>query len=139
MMGNMWGVMRQAGPTIGDFAARGPSEHTSLVLDVHPGQRATGQLWLKNHSSAVVNRIEFRSTALESADGARLAPEQVSFTPAVVDNVQPGATIRVDVTVAMPEVAAPGVYHGVALAKQLPDLCRPLQVRCRGTAEGSDG
>jgi hypothetical protein len=126
LVGGAWGMARQAGQTAtapGDDERRDP-----LTIRVRAGQRASGALWLKNHSSDVIERLDFRCTTPESPTGERLDPATLSCEPSSVERVLPGASSRVDVAADIPASAEPGVYYALMLVEQIPATCRSIRI-----------
>ena len=126
MFSNAWGFTRQAGQTVADAVRDEPQD--ALVFSVQPGAVASGRLWLKNQSADPLPLVEFRCTRPETATGVELDATVVTCAPGSISDVEPGASMQIDVEVDAPANAEPGTYHALLLVRQLPATCRPIQI-----------
>lgn len=126
VISNTWGIAKQTGETVG--AAVRSDETESLAVHVPPGGVGVGRLWLKNHSSTLLEQVRFRSTDPENTRGHAIPRASIRFEPADLDRVLPGASRQIDVHVEVPAATAPGVYHALVLVEPLGDTSRPISI-----------
>lgn len=110
-----------------------PTEaHDDLLLpQVAPGGRASARLWLHNTTASTASGLRPWCPGLSTHSGAALAATALTCQPERIDRLDAGESSEVLVTVAVPEDAAPGTYHGQLLVEGLPDVVFPVRVRVR--------
>ncbi len=109
---------------------------THLVLpDAAAGGRVSATVWVHNQSGSVVDTTP-RGTDLERHDGAVIPGDRTQFEPRILSGVQPGTSRAITVSVAVPDDAAPGVYHGLVLANGLEGTSVPVAVTVEAAGPG---
>jgi hypothetical protein len=103
-------------------------EDGPLLLDASAGESVAGELWLKNESSTEGRDVTFTASSLTTHDGTRLPAGAVVFAPAGFARVTANANLRLAVVAVVPADARPGSYHGLILARQLPELAKAITV-----------
>lgn len=96
---------------------------------VAPGGRASARVWLHNTTASVASGLRPWCPGLATHAGAALPAAAVTCQPERIHRLEPGASSEVLVTVAVPDDATPGTYHGQLLVEGLPDVVFPLRVR----------
>lgn len=105
------------------------AEHDDLVLpQVAPGGRASAHLWLHNTTAAPASGLRPWCPGLATHSGGTLPTASVTCQPERIDRLEAGASSDVLVTVAVPDDATPGTYHGQLLVEGLPDVVFGLRV-----------
>lgn len=106
------------------------AEHDDLLLpQVAPGGRSGARLWLHNTTAQRASGLRPWCPGLAMHSGGTLPAAAVTCQPERIDRLEPGASADVVVTVAAPDGAAPGTYHGQLLVDGLPDVVFALRVR----------
>jgi hypothetical protein len=108
-------------------AAAAPAPVLSPSTPVAPGTTAQICIALVNEDDQPAP-IAFLTTGLVGEDGARISPEQITFTPREV-TLGPGDTGEVTVRVLVPPQTRCGIYSGLVRASQLDYLHAVLVVR----------
>lgn len=112
------------------------AEHDDLLLpQVAAGGRASARLWLHNTTASTASGLRPWCPGLATHSGSTLPATAVTCQPERIDRLDPGASSDVLVTVAVPDDAAPGTYHGQLLVDGLPDVVFPLRVRVQPATE----
>ena len=112
------------------------AEHDDLLLpEVAPGGRSSARLWLHNTTAQTASGLRPWCPGLAMHSGGTLPAAAVTCQPERIDRLEPGASADVVVTVAVPDDAAPGTYHGQLLVDGLPDVVFPLRVRVQPAAD----
>lgn len=106
------------------------AEHDDLLLpQVAPGGRASARVWLHNTTASTASGLRPWCPGLATHSAGTLPASAVTCQPERIDRLEAGASSEVLVTVAVPDGAAPGTYHGQLLVEGLPDVVFPLRVR----------
>ncbi|HEY6474891.1 MAG TPA: hypothetical protein VIY26_18505 [Acidimicrobiales bacterium] len=106
------------------------AEHDDLLLpQVAPGGRASARVWLHNTTASTASGLRPWCPGLATHSGGTLPAAAVTCQPERIDRLESGASSDVLVTVAVPDDAVPGTYHGQLLVEGLPDVVFPLRVR----------
>lgn len=106
-----------------------------LVPRVAAGGRASARLWLHNTTATAASGLRPWCPGLTSAGGATLATTALTCQPERIERLEAGASSEVLVTVAVPDDAAPGTYHGQLLVDGLPDLAFAVRVPVQPSAD----
>lgn len=83
-----------------------------VELDAPAGEAATGEFTIWNTGQVVLRNVQFSTTGLTGRAGA-INTEELTFRPAVIGSIVPGAGQTVTVSVSPSIERAQGVYHGV--------------------------
>jgi hypothetical protein len=108
----------------------GGSGSVRLCLDEDAGARLSGasEVLVDNPSNRIVGPLVFRVYGLHTADGNELVGSCVHFDPPVLDELAPGSSRAVCVTVSADRPIAPGTYRGVIHSVGAPAFSLALQV-----------
>jgi hypothetical protein len=113
------------------------AKHDDLLLpQVAPGGRSSARLWLHNTTESTASGLRPWCPGLATHSGAALPATAVTCQPERLERLESGASREVLVTVAVPDDAAPGTYHGQLLVDGLPDVVFPLRVRVQPATAG---
>ena len=132
VMANTWGIAKQTGQTVGaatrTTGTDGTDGNEALTVHVRAGEEDVGHLWLKNQSSSLLEQVQIRVTTPQTTQGDTLSTDCVRFDPSRLDRVIAGASHQIEVHVAVPADAVPGVYHALVLVEPLRDTSRPISI-----------
>jgi hypothetical protein len=96
-------------------------------------------LWIHNTTSEVAPALLPRGSDLETPTGERIAATNISFEPAQIDRLGPGASQPVAVTVATDPTTPPGLYRGYVFVPNLAEEFVSLQLRVTALPDAEEG
>ncbi|WP_328520545.1 hypothetical protein [Kribbella sp. NBC_00359] len=100
---------------------------SSLVLAGSRGDRPAARLWICNSTNLPATNVVVWMTDLTAHHGAIIRARNGAVAPDAL-TVPAGGIEPAGLTVAIPDDAAAGVYHGHVLAVGLPDASLPLRL-----------
>lgn len=116
----------------------GPGPEPLRLPPASAGGTTSAYAWLHNTTPAAVTALTPRGAVLVDHQGRQLPGEALSFDPAAVDRLDPGASRQLLATLRVPLDAAPGTYHGLVLVEHLPGLALHVVAEVRPPAAPRD-
>lgn len=103
--------------------------HDAVVLpDTRPGETAQAPVWVHNPTAHPTGPATMTLTPLVSARGSHLDVASVRCQPSLLDGIDPGGSLQVDVVVQVPLEQPSGIYHGLLLSSLAVDGPMPVRV-----------
>ena len=118
--------------------AAAPGPEPLRLPPASPGGTTSAYAWLHNTTPEAVTALVPRAAVLVDHQGRQLPGEALSFDPAAVDRLDPGASRQLLATFRVPAAAAPGTYHGLVLVEHLPTLALHVVADVRPAAAEPD-
>jgi hypothetical protein len=106
-----------------------------LPLEAAAGTRACVQFKVWNTGSTVLRQVTLTPTDLIGAAG-RIGSKAVTFAPPIATDIRQNAAASVEVNVAVPPQAVPGLYRGLVQAEP-GDTCAVLELTVTASGLGS--
>jgi hypothetical protein len=95
---------------------------------VKPGRPASGRAWVHILDGPPGPPARLCATAFTAHDGATVGAQAATFEPPMLDSPDLQSSHEVVVTIAVPEGAPPGAYHGHILAIGMPEVSLPVRL-----------
>jgi hypothetical protein len=99
-----------------------------LVAKGSPGEPASATAWLHVLDGPPAPAARLHATDLASHDGTVVPGRLIAFDPPAATTSDRATSLEVTLTIAVPDGATPGTYHGHVLADGLPEVCLPLRL-----------
>jgi hypothetical protein len=121
-------VAAEVANTVSERVAQ-PAEASSipeLIVDTVAGETATLEFSVWNTGSTALRKVTLQATELIGSEH-RALKDAITFRPPIVSQVGPGKFAAVEVDVAVPRSAEPGIYRGLVQAEP-GDTCAVLML-----------
>jgi hypothetical protein len=112
----------EAGAAGRDGASSHAADQLLRLGPAKPGDRVSAQAWLHVLDGPPGPPARLSATAFTAHDGRAIGADAASFEPPLLDSFDVRSSRELVVTVAVPEGASPGAYHGHVLATGLPEV-----------------
>lgn len=107
--------------------------HDAVVLPAaRPGETTHAPVWVHNPAADPTGPATMTLTPLVSARGAHLDAASVRCQPSLLDGIDPGGSLQVDVVVRVPLEQPSDIYHGLLLSSLAVDGPMPVRVEVMG-------
>jgi hypothetical protein len=120
-------ALRARGVSVTGAQEEGP--WTPVRPDALPGGRALAKIWLHNSTTATLTDVTFRPTDLTAHTGATIGAAAVTIAPSRIEDVSPGTSVGLDLSIEVSTAAAAGLYAGYVLVSPVPDAVLPVLMR----------
>jgi hypothetical protein len=113
----------------------GPGPEPLRLPPASPGGTTSVYAWLHNTTPSAATALFPRATDLVDHRDHHIPGESLTFDPAAVAQLDPGASRQLLATLRVPVDAVAGTYHGLVLVEHLPALALHVVAEVRPAAE----